>query len=62
MRKEYLGDGVYAEFETRMIKLTTEDGIRATNCIYLEPEVYRALERYAEQIWRKSPDQKELDL
>ena len=45
--KEYLGDGVYVEEEGGMIKLTTEDGMRVTNCIYLEPDVWRALLRWA---------------
>lgn len=46
-KKEYLGDGVYIAVENGMFKLTTEDGIRATNTIFLEPEVYKALARYA---------------
>lgn len=44
MQKRYLGDGVYAEIENDMLKLTTEeglDGLRDT--IYLEPEVLTAL-------------------
>lgn len=46
--KTYLGDGVYAQVVTGMIMLTTEDGYAATNTIYLEPEVYAALVRFAE--------------
>ena len=41
--KRYLGDAVYAENVNGMVKLTTEDGISATNTIYLEPEVVTAL-------------------
>jgi hypothetical protein len=41
--KEYLGDAVYASFDGWHIVLTTEDGIRATNTIFLEPEVQVAL-------------------
>jgi hypothetical protein len=46
-RKEYLGDGVYAEFDsaTLDVTLTTENGIETTNTIVLEPEVLDALER-----------------
>lgn len=44
--KIYLGDAVYAEFDGYGIKLTTEDGLRATNAIYLEPEVYENLIRW----------------
>lgn len=48
MFKEYLGDSVYVEVENGMLKLTTENGIKATNTIYLEPEVYYSLVRYVE--------------
>ena len=47
MDKQYLGDSVYAEHENGMIKLTTDNGMGASNTIYLEPEVMAALERYA---------------
>lgn len=43
-KKIYLGDGVYGEMDGYgNVILTTEDGIRATNTIHLEPEVLRAL-------------------
>ena len=43
--KFYLGDGVYIDVdqERYALVLTTENGIRATNTIYLEPETYAAL-------------------
>jgi hypothetical protein len=42
--KEYLGDAVYAKMDrSGCIVLTTENGIRATNTIILEPEVWAAL-------------------
>lgn len=47
MRKRYIGDGVYAEFDGYSIVLTTENGISVTNRIVLEPEVYEALTTYA---------------
>ncbi len=43
MSKEYLGDGVYAEADDGILKLTTENGLEATNTIYLEPEVVQKL-------------------
>ena len=46
--KTYLGDGVYADVERGMLKLTTEDGVSVTNTIYLEPAVLGALYRYVE--------------
>ena len=55
--KRYLGDGVYAAIENGMLKLTTEDGLRATNTIFLEPEVYGALLEYMNQLLnQKAPD------
>lgn len=51
--KVYLGDGVYAKFEGPDLILTTEDGIRVTNTIVLEPEVWASLSDYMEQ--QKSP-------
>ena len=39
----YLGDGVYAAFDGYGVWLTAEDGITATDAIYLEPDVYRQL-------------------
>jgi len=44
--KAYIGDGVYAEVERGMLKLTTEDGYGETNTIYLEPEIIAALQSY----------------
>jgi len=40
-KKLYLGDGVYVEYNGDVI-LTTEDGIRVTNRIVLEPGVMEA--------------------
>ena len=49
MSKDYLGDGVYAEVERGMIKLTTRDGIRTTNTIYIDQEVFEALEHFVKR-------------
>ena len=48
--RTYLGDGVYAELENGMIKLTTEDGIRVTNTIYLDATVFDALVKWLERL------------
>jgi hypothetical protein len=48
--KTYLGDAVYVYIGAYGITLTTEDGISATNTIYLEPEVIAALVKYLEKI------------
>ena len=48
--KAYLGDGVYVDVENGMLKLTTEDGITATNTVYLEEEVLENLLTYVEKL------------
>lgn len=44
--KRYLGDGVYVRFDGYHVTLTTENGIRSTNTIHLEPLVVSALRDY----------------
>ncbi len=44
--KRYIGDGVYADVDRGMIKLTAENGLCATDTIYLEPEVFEALQQF----------------
>ena len=46
MNKQYIGDSVYVEIENDMIKLTTENGLGATNTIYLEWQVFNELTIY----------------
>lgn len=49
--KTYLGDGVYVDYnDAGQLVLTTEDGIAATNTIYLEPEVWRSLRGYVDRL------------
>jgi hypothetical protein len=49
--KEYLGDGVYAEYLAEMdrIRLSTENGVRETNHIFLEADVWEALKSFAKR-------------
>ena len=44
--KSYIGDGVYIQTDGFAITLTTENGIIATNTIYLEPEHFRKIMEY----------------
>ena len=44
--KTYLGDGVYADVENGMLKLTTENGIAVTNTIYLGPRELAAMHEF----------------
>lgn len=48
--KRYLGDGVYVDYDGYYIVLTTENGINATNTIYLERPVLDALTDYMEEL------------
>lgn len=59
MNKTYLGDSVYVEIEGGMFKLTTENGMGPSNTIFLEPEVYDALERYAKAAYAKYSEKKD---
>ncbi len=52
--KAYLGDGVYVEDLGHQLKLTAENGIRATDTIYLDGEVLRGLVGYAERRGHKA--------
>lgn len=54
IEKRYLGDGVYAASDGYHIILTTEDGIRVQNTIFLEPPVLAALNRYYEDVYREN--------
>lgn len=44
--KVYLGDAVYAHYDGYHVVLTTENGISATNTIYLDNQVLDALAAY----------------
>lgn len=51
--KTYLGDGAYVEFDGWGWKITTEDGVRATNTIYFEPEVLKAFDEFVDKTLRR---------
>lgn len=48
--KDYLGDGVYAEYDGHHIVLTTENDRWPSNIIALEGSVYEALMRYVARV------------
>jgi hypothetical protein len=50
--KTYLGDGAYASFDGYQIKLTAENGITATDTIYLEPQVMASLVTFASKFMK----------
>ena len=51
----YLGDGVYAAPDGYGIWLTAENGIEATDAIYLEPDVLSALVKFADDTRGQRP-------
>jgi len=51
--KTYLGDGLYADFDSWQIVLTAEDGDRVTNKVFMEPEVATSFLRFIEKVWKK---------
>ena len=48
--KEYLGDSVYIEFDGYGFRLTTENGVGASNEIVMEPEVVAAFQRFVQRV------------
>lgn len=48
--REYLGDGLYAEFDGYQLKLAASNGMLDHDTVYLEPSVLRALIDYAKRI------------
>jgi hypothetical protein len=49
----YIGDGVYAGWNGYAIVLTTENGERVKNIIYLEPEHYLTLRLWFENLTKR---------
>lgn len=47
--KEYLGDSVYVKNDGFGLILTVENGLMATDTIYLEPSVYQKLVEYVQK-------------
>jgi len=48
--KVYLGDSVYADFDGAGVELTTDNGMGASNTIFLEPAVVVKLVEYLERM------------
>jgi hypothetical protein len=48
--KEYIGDGVYVDFDGYNIVLTTENGISVTNTIVLDPTVIKSMLTYIKDL------------
>lgn len=50
IKKQYLGDGLYAAFDGYQFVLTAENGIEAYATVYLEPEVLDSFYRYVDHV------------
>lgn len=50
MKKRYLGDAVYVQHDGYHVILSTEDGIRTTNEVFLEPHVLNEFERWLTEV------------
>lgn len=51
MNKQYIGNGVYVEYDNYEVILTTENGIKVTNTIVLEAEVLNNLNEYLKRMF-----------
>ncbi len=51
--KTYLGDGCYADFDGYHVKLTTENGIRTTNVIFLDVDTLDAFLTFVQEVAAK---------
>ena len=57
MNKEYLGDGLYVEFDGYQIRLFASNGMKDTGEVFLEPEVLRSFIKYAERLGIRTSDE-----
>jgi Holliday junction resolvase len=48
--REYIGDGLYVVAVRGMVKLCANDLEDPSDTVYLEPETYEALIRFADQL------------
>jgi hypothetical protein len=48
--KEYLGDGLYVDYDGHMVILTAEDGVSIQNEVFLEPQVLVAFEDFLRRL------------
>ena len=52
--KTYLGDGLYAAWDGEYIILSAENGIRATDTVYLDAETWAELVDYIDRLKAKA--------
>jgi hypothetical protein len=55
-KTDYLGDGLYVKVERGQLELRANDLDRPSDTVYLDPSVYKALIRFADQLgWNRPP-------
>lgn len=52
-REAYIGDGVYATFDGWQVWIYTSNGVDKSKAIALEPAVLEALNKFADQFYRR---------
>lgn len=57
--REYLGDGLYGDFDGYQYVLAANNGIHDTDVVYLEPEVLKKFLKYVEFIEQLKKDHQE---
>jgi hypothetical protein len=53
-KPEYLGDGLYADYDGWQIRLFATNGVTTTNEVYLEPSVLQAFLSFVKTIRERS--------
>jgi len=54
-QREYLGDGVYAQFDGYQVWISVEGGSEAPAFVALEPNVFNALVEYGKRQYKDIP-------
>lgn len=57
--RTYLGDGLYADFDGFQIALSAENGICATDTVYLDPSTLASFDRWRATHFQKTPQSTE---
>ena len=57
LKKEYLGDGLYATHDGYGIEVTSEDGVSVLDRVYFEPSVLKALVDYNDRVLKEYHNQ-----
>ncbi len=50
VQKEYLGDGLYVDFDGYQVRLSANNGIEDTNVVYLDSDLLKAFLNYIERL------------